>query len=291
VTAHAAVGVDDDLPAGQASVGVGATGVGEAAGSVDDDVAVVVEQLSGNGVMDDLLRDGFDHVGVLLGFRTVELVLEGSVVLNGHDDGVNTGDVAVSVVLHGDLGLAVGASPWKNPLLTHGGQAAGQTLGERSRQREVAPFEAFVGFGFGASVAEHDALVACALRHTRAVYALSDVGGLRGDVNLNLAQLGGRSIHANGVAVVTDLNGGLTGHGFVVGHGTVEGHLTGEHDDALIGLAFDTGLHGNAGVGVHRQAGVDDGVGDGVAQFVGVTAGHGLGTEQVVHAPGAVLRT
>ena len=56
VTAHAAVGVDDDLAAGQAGVAHGAADH-KAAGGVDVVLGVLVEQLRGENGLDDVLED------------------------------------------------------------------------------------------------------------------------------------------------------------------------------------------------------------------------------------------
>src|SRR5690606_9308234 len=58
----AAVGIDDDLAAGQAGVAIGAADL-EAAGRVDVVLGRVGQQIGGENVGDDLL-----HIGVKLGF-------------------------------------------------------------------------------------------------------------------------------------------------------------------------------------------------------------------------------
>ena len=56
MTAHAAVGIDDDLAAGEAGVAHGSAD-DEATGGVDVILGVGVEQLRGDDGLDDVLQD------------------------------------------------------------------------------------------------------------------------------------------------------------------------------------------------------------------------------------------
>ena len=105
----ATVGVDDDLAASEAGVTVRAT---------DDEAARGVEVVDGvvvkHGSVDNLL----DHVlvEVLLDLLVGDLVI----VLRGDDDGVDAErleDAVGLLVLHSDLGLAVGADPCAGAVL------------------------------------------------------------------------------------------------------------------------------------------------------------------------------
>ena len=60
MAAHAAVGVDDDLAAGEAAVALGPADH-EAAGGVDEVLGLLVEQLGGDDRLDDLLEDVLAH--------------------------------------------------------------------------------------------------------------------------------------------------------------------------------------------------------------------------------------
>ena len=114
-----AVGIDDDLTAGQAGVALRAAH-DEAAGRVDVVFGVLVQQLGGDGGLDDL----FHHVGAQL------LHADGVAVLAGDDHGVHTERLAVLIVLHSDLALAVRAQIVQLAVLAHLGQALGQLVGQ-----------------------------------------------------------------------------------------------------------------------------------------------------------------
>jgi len=91
VAAHAAVGIDDDLAPGDAGVAHGSAD-DEAPGGVDVDLVAAVEQLSGDGGVDDVLDDALGDVGV----RDIGRVL------GGDEHGIHAHGLAVGV-LHGDL--------------------------------------------------------------------------------------------------------------------------------------------------------------------------------------------
>ena len=124
-------------------------------------------------------------------------------------------------------------------------------------------------------------MVARALIGPEVVDALRDVCGLRGDVHVNVRQVGIRGVHANGMVGVADGFGGRASKGFVIRCFAAQRNLTRQHDDALVGRAFDQGLHRNTGVRIHRQTGVDDGVGNGVAELVRVTRSYRFRREQL----------
>ena len=143
---HAAVGVDDDLAAGQPGVAHRAAD-DELAGRVDQQpVAVGGQAERGQLRLDDELLD----VG---GEQLLDRDVLG--VLGGDDDGVD-GDRLVVLVDDGDLGLAVGPQVGHRPVLADRGQPAGQPVGQRDRQRHELG-------GLVGGVAEHQALVAGAL--------------------------------------------------------------------------------------------------------------------------------
>ena len=118
----------------------------EAAGGVDVELGVLVEELGGNDGLDDVLHD----VGAELLVGLVAIVLG---VLGGDDDGVDADRLAVGVVLDGDLALAVGAEVRELAVLADFGELAGRACG-RARW-ESASARRLVG-----GVAEHHALVA-----------------------------------------------------------------------------------------------------------------------------------
>src|SRR5699024_1054512 len=133
VAGGAAVGVHDDLPAGEAAVPHGAAD-DEAAGGIDVELGGAGNVLRRDDGLHHRLDDGLPQV------------------LGGDHDGGTAQDVALPVVLHGDLALAVGPQPAELPALAHGGQPPAQGVGH--------------GDGCGhqlrrlvAGVAEHHALV------------------------------------------------------------------------------------------------------------------------------------
>ena len=262
----AAVGVHDDLTTGEAGVAHRAAHY-ETAGGVDEELGVLGDVLSGDDGLDDLLHHGLAQV------------LQGDVgvVLSGHHDGGAGEHLAVVVILHGDLALAVGAEPLQLAGLAHVGELAGQLVGH--------------GDGGGhqlgrlvAGVAEHHALVAGAdqvggvgaalLVLEGLVDAHGDVGGLLVDGGHDGA---GAVVEAvGGIGVADALHGAADDSGNV---GVVlGGDLTHHRHDAGGG----EGLAGHVGRGVGGQDVVQDGVGDLVAYFVGMTLGDGLRGEQTV---------
>ena len=120
MTAITAVGVDDDLAAGEARVAHGAAH-DKATGGVHVDVRVIPRHvLSGHDRGDDVL----DEIGLDLAH-----VLDLGGMLRGDDDGRDLDGLAV-LVAHRDLGLAVGAQVGQGAVVAHGGQALGQAAGK-----------------------------------------------------------------------------------------------------------------------------------------------------------------
>ena len=252
VACIAAVGIHDDLTTGQAGVALRAAH-NKAAGGVDIVLGVLVQQLGGDGGLDDL----FHHVGAQL-FHADSLA-----VLAGNDHGVHTHGLVVFIVLHGDLALAVRTQIIHLAVLAHFGQALGQLVSQADGHGHQLG-------GLIAGIAEHHALVACT--GNIIVGAQGDVGTLAIDVGDDAA----------GVAVEAVL-------GAVIADGTddVAGH-TGDVDIAIGGdLAHDvdkaggaSGLTGYAGTGVFLENGVQDGIRDLIADLVGMPLGYRLGREE-----------
>jgi len=259
----AAVGIHDDLPAGEAAVGLGAAD-DEAAGGVHIELGILVQQLRGHGGLDDQL----DHIPADL--------VQGSLggMLGGDHHGVHPNGSAVFVILHGDLGFAVGAQIVHQALLADLGQAHGHLLGQGNGQGHQLR-------GLVAGIAEHHALVAGTvvqllvgglLGLQALVHAHGDVAGLLVDVG----------DHGAGVAVEAVL-------GPVIAD--VQHHLAGELGDIHIAVGGDlahdvdqtrggAGLAGHAAIGVLLQDGVQNGVADLVADLVGMPLGDGFGGKQ-----------
>ena len=257
MVAGAAVGVLDDFAAGESAVAHGAAH-DEAAGSVDEDVAVLlVEEAGGleHGT-DDLALHGLDDVGLGSAFS----------VLRGHDDVVDAHGAAV-LVLEGHLRLAVRAEEVDDAFLAHFGEAHGELMGpENGSGHERGCLVA--------GVAEHHALVAGALiLGLFAVHALGDVGGLMVDGGNDGA---GAPVEAHLGIVVADVADGAAHDGRQISvslrgdFAADEGHAGGHERFA-----------GDVRVGVLLEQGVEDGVGNLVGDFVGVAFGDGLRGKKV----------
>ncbi len=183
---------------------------------------------------------GLDHILDQVLLQLVHLHV--LVVLGGDDNGVHPLD-RVPVVLHGDLGLAVGAQVFQGAIFAHSGQLFGQLVGQGDGQRHQLG-------GFVAGIAEHHALVPGAGERVLVGFP---VFGLQGLVDAH-GDIGGLSIdggeHAAGVAVkaalgvvVTDLLHHLADDGgdvHIAGGGDLPHHM--DHTGGGGGLAGHMGL-------------------------------------------------
>ena len=199
-------------------------------------------------------------------------------MLGGEHHGVHAGGLAALVVLHGDLGLAVGAEVVHQALLTHVGQALGHLVGQGDGQGHQLR-------RLVAGVAEHHALVARAvvqltvalgLGLVALVHAQGDVAGLLVDVGDDGA---GVAVEAVLGAVVADVQHHLAGDLGDV-HVAVGGDLAHDVDQAGGGA----GLAGHAAIGVFFKDRVQHRVGDLVADLIGMSLGDGFrGEESFCH--------
>ena len=195
-------------------------------------------------------------------------------MLGGDHHGVHPNGSAVFVILHGDLGLAVGAQIVHQALLADLGQAHGHLLGQGNGQGHQLR-------GLVAGIAEHHALVAGAvvqlligvlLGLQALVHAHGDVAGLLVDVGDDGA---GVAVEAVLGPVIADIQHHLAGDLWDI-HIAVGGDLAHDVDQARGGA----GLAGHAAIGVLLQDGVQNGVADLVADFVGMPLGDGFGGKQ-----------
>ena len=255
VAGPAAVGVDDDLAAGQAAVADRAADH-ELAGRVDVELGGLVQQLLGQHRLDDVLAHRLDQI----------LLLDARVVLGGQHHGVD-GDGLAVLVAQGDLALGVRTQPAELALLAHLGLLLDQAVRVvDGRRHEVA--------GLVGGVAEHQALVTRALLfRLLAVDALVDVRRLLAD---QVEHAAGGAVEADVAAVVADVEDHLAGQRLEVDPG-LGGDLAGDDGDA----GLDHGLAGDAGALVLGQDGVQHGVGDLVGNLVRMAFGHRLGGEEV----------
>ena len=249
----AAVGIHDDLTAGQAGIALG-TAHNKAAGGVDIILGVLIQQLGRDGSLDDLFHDICAQL----------LHGHGLAVLAGDDHGVHTGGLAVDI-LHGDLALAVRAEVIQLAALAHLGQLLGQLVGQADGHGHQLR-------GLIAGITKHHALVAC---------TADLVVGAEGDIGALAVHIGDDGA---GVGVKAELGAGVAD----IGHDLADDLL--EIDIAVGGdLAHDVdhagrgaGLAGHAGLGVVGQDLVEDGIGDLIADLVGMSLGHGLGSKQTM---------
>ena len=151
MASHAAVGVDDDLAAGQTRVAHGAADL-EPAGGVDQQPVA--------GVVD--VEPSEDLIGNVLAYVWGEQLREVDVggVLGGDHHGVDPAWAVLGVVLDADLGLAIGSQVVHGAVLAHSGQPCGQSVRHGDRQRHQLG-------SVVARVAEHQSLVARALHVER----------------------------------------------------------------------------------------------------------------------------
>ncbi len=255
---HAAVGVDDDLAAGQAAVADRAAD-DELAGRVDVVLGVLVQQLGRQAVLDDQLHHRFAQVALL----------DVGVVLGRQHHGIDTGDLAV-LVAAGDLALGIRAQPRQQAVLARLGLALDQRVGEANRRRHQH-------VGLVAGVAEHQALVAGTLVfRLGAVDALGDIHRLLAD---DVDDAAGGAVETDLRAVVADVDDDIAHQLLQVDPGA-GGHFTG--NDGHTGL--DQGFAGHAGVLVLGDDGVEHRIGDLIGDLVRMPFGYGLGGENRVFA-------
>ena len=262
----AAVGIDDDLAAGETAVTLRAAD-DEAAGGVDEEADVALIELG----RDHGQRDLADKILADLLKRDLRRVL------GGDDDRVDARGAVVLVVLHSDLGLAVRTEIVERAVLAHLGQTARHFMRERDGQRhELARFVA--------GVAEHHALVSGAVGEIVALAALlalerlvdahCDIGGLLVD---------GRE-HRAGLAVKAELRAVVADVAHDVAHDLRDVDVAARGD-----LAHDENKAGRGGalardvaVGVLFENGVEHRVGDLIADLIGMAFGDAFGCEEIV---------
>ncbi len=236
----AAVCIHDDFPSREAGVPLGPAHH-KAAGGVDQDAGVPVQQGGGNGG----LHHQFDHVGANL--------LQGGLggVLGGEHHRVHPDGPAVRAVLHSDLALAVGPQVVHQLVLAHLGEPLGQLVGQGDGQGHQL-------LRLPAGVAEHHALVPRAVVQAVVqpallglqglVHAQSDVGGLLVNVGDDSAGVAVKAVLGPVVADVPDHLPGDFGDVHIAGGGDLP------HDMDQAG--GHRRLAGHPGVGVL----LDDGV-------------------------------
>lgn len=223
-----AVGVNDDLTAGEAGISLRSTD-DELATGVDVEVAggLVVDGEGGlagleldalEGLDDDVVVDELVHLGhgggnLLLagvgGAVVLAILLLGALglgglgVLGGDDDGVDLdgGDrsIGVLLVLDGDLGLAIGTEPPEGAILADIGELLAELGGKK-----VGEGHGRVGLVGG--VAEHDTLITGTNIEVGLanVDAAGNVGGLLVDADKDLAGVAGETLGLDGAQIILE---------------------------------------------------------------------------------------
>ncbi len=256
MTAHAAVGVDDDLSSGETAVTLG-TADDEEAGGVDVILGFLGEKFAGDDGFDQLFLEDLADLGGA----------DAGGVLGRDDHRGDAGGLAIDV-FHGDLGLRVGTEPGVLAALAEFGDGAAELVRIEDRRGHERG-------GLVHGVAEHDPLVAGTLLGGflaiggSGVDALGDVRGLLAE---GVDEEEVRGVELTIVVGVTDLGDGGLDH-FTVVELRRGRDLTAEDDDVIL----HESLASDAGLGILLETRVHDGVGDGVAHFIGVTFGDGLG--------------
>ena len=253
VTAHASVGVDDDLASGEAAVTLGSAD-DEKTGRVDVVLGLGGKKLAGDDRFDEFLFQDLANLGRR----------DAGGVLGRDDHGGDAGRFAVDI-LHRDLGLGVGAQPGVLTALAEIGDGATELVrvGDRGGHERGS---------LAHGVAEHDALITGALLgglfavSGSGVDALGDVGGLLADRVEE--EEGVRIEFAVGIRVADLDHGGFDD--LAVIELRTGRDLTAENDDVVFHHRFT----GDPRSGVLLKTRIDDRVGDGVTYFVRVPFGH-----------------
>ena len=165
VVGGTAVGVDDDLAAGQAAVTVRAAD-NKAAGRVDQVAGVGGEEILRQHRLDDLLDHRFGQLRV----RNVRAVLVETTTVS-----IATGLPSTYFTVSCDL--ASGRSQGRRAVAAHFGLALHDAVRVVDRERHQR-------FGFAAGVAEHQALVAGALVEIQALAFVHALRAMSGDWRL-----------------------------------------------------------------------------------------------------------
>lgn len=190
----ATVGVDNDLTTSETGITLRTTD-DEAARGLDVVNGAVVQKLSGDDLLDDLLLDDSTE---LLGGNIIA-------VLSRDDDRVHAQGLdgtAVVSVLNGDLGLGVGTEPGDGTVLTSLCHSRVELVREQKGERKELR-------GLVGGITEHDTLVTSTklLKSLIVVETLSNVGGLLLNGDKDVAGLVVKTLIG---VIITDVLDGTT---------------------------------------------------------------------------------
>ncbi len=264
MASHAAIRVDNDLPAGQAGIRHRAADH-EPAARVDDEPGLLVQQLRRHHRADHELLD------ILLDL----LVRHAVEVLRGNQDGVDPNRLALRV-LDRYLALAVRQQVRQIAVLANLGQLAGHLVRQRDRQRHQ--LRRLVG-----READHHALVTrtdlIVLVARRRGAALQRVVNAAGDVRALLLDRHDDAALARIEPVVrvrvTNLRDDIANQLLDIDVGTGRDFAEDQHESGRY-----RGFACHAGIRILREHGVKHRVGDLVTDLVGMPFRHRLRREK-----------
>ena len=268
VTANSAVGVNNDLTAGQTCITVRSAD-DKASGRVDVNLGVSVHHGRIHNCIDDILAD------VLMDLLLCYLL----VMLRGDNDCLQTNRLVVLVILNGYLRLSVCAKISKRSVLSHFRKLSGQLVCKVDGIRHI--LRCLVR-----CIAEHHALIAGTdgldlfVRHA-ALSCLECLVNTHGNIRGLLIHChknsAGICIKALGGIVIADLTDGVADNLLIVNDSLCR-DLTGNQCKA----GAHCGLAGNTAHGILSHAGIQNRIADCVADFVGMSFGYRLRCKNIL---------
>ena len=238
MSCSSAVGIDDDLAAGQACISVRSTD-DETAGRIDEVLGVLINHILRKDRIKDILSDVF-----------VDLFLADlSIMLCGQYDSLQAYRLSI-LILHRDLALSIRSEILQSSILANLRQLQAQLVGKVDRERHIVI--RLIG-----GVSEHHSLVAgsdgfdLAVGHLvflcfqRLVNAHGNIRGLLVQSDKNRA---GICIKSHIAADITDLTDGVT-HDLLIINICCRSDLTADNNKTSAGSC----LTGNTAHGILRN--------------------------------------
>jgi hypothetical protein len=241
------IGINNDLTTGQTGITLGTTNDETARGL--DVVGGVLEELSGDDGVNDVLLDGLTEV---LGLDVLR-------VLDRDDNGVNAKgneSTVLVLVLNGDLGLGIRTQPTEGTVATEVSHLSVQLVGKSNSEGHV--FRSLIS-----GITKHDTLVTSTnILNVEGLLdeTLSNIRGLLLDGNKDVT---GLVVETLGRIIITNLLDGVTNDLLVVKL-SLGGDFTKDHDHTSLGGSLTSDL----GKGILGQAGIENSVRDLIANLV-----------------------